>query len=481
MQKEKYLIMRDRQLMFSPAYWNIIYQTSLNTKRLYNVTLSKEWVYFKSGNQKSIFLKDDWSKKAEYIANKLLEDNKYFKRIENRVNQEKKNLERFLKKVKGTDFLKLSFKKLVSLANKIKKMCLNYDTANVLAWFLAGDKFQEKLRVSLKIPQEDFLTLVTPEEKTALSQLEYELLRYSKLIKQKRGGLEELARELSNNYGWIPFGYDGPQYWYKEHFIKELKKKSKLSIREIEKDINFIKKKDKEDSRKRKEIIRKFKLNKKQLELIKKANTLTQWTDERKKYTFQLYYWYSKILWEIEKKYTTPFKNLKYLFTEELAEIEKDRDYIKKVSAQRIKSDFIVEGDKGKLIIISEKKKNKILKEIEKQPKESEIKGIIACKGAENKYRGKVRIVLYPQDGKKIRKNDFLVATMTSPDYIQAMKKAAGFITDEGGVTCHAAIVAREMNKPCITGTKIATRALKDGDLVEVDAEKGIVRVLKRK
>ena len=60
------------------------------------------------------------------------------------------------------------------------------------------------------------------------------------------------------------------------------------------------------------------------------------------------------------------------------------------------------------------------------------------------------------------------------------MKKASAFITDEGGITCHASIMAREMKKPCIIGTKIATQVLKDGDLVEVDAQRGIVRILKK-
>ena len=68
---------------------------------------------------------------------------------------------------------------------------------------------------------------------------------------------------------------------------------------------------------------------------------------------------------------------------------------------------------------------------------------------------------------------------MTTPDYIPAMKKAAAFVTDEGGITCHAAIIAREMKKPCIVGTKIATQILHDGDLVEVDADKGVVRIIK--
>ncbi len=69
---------------------------------------------------------------------------------------------------------------------------------------------------------------------------------------------------------------------------------------------------------------------------------------------------------------------------------------------------------------------------------------------------------------------------MTTPDYVTAMNKAIGFITDEGGVTCHAAIIAREMKKPCIIGTKNATQILKDGDLVEVDTDNGIVKVIKK-
>ncbi|MBI2176404.1 hypothetical protein HYU40_03610 [Candidatus Woesearchaeota archaeon] len=59
------------------------------------------------------------------------------------------------------------------------------------------------------------------------------------------------------------------------------------------------------------------------------------------------------------------------------------------------------------------------------------------------------------------------------------MQKAAAIITDEGGVTSHAAIVARELGLPCIVGAKSATKSLKDGDKVEIDAETGIIRKLK--
>ena len=73
---------------------------------------------------------------------------------------------------------------------------------------------------------------------------------------------------------------------------------------------------------------------------------------------------------------------------------------------------------------------------------------------------------------------DIMVSPMTTPDFVPAMEKAAAFITDEGGIMCHAAIIAREMKKPCIIGTKIATDVLRDGDVVEVDAYSGIVRVI---
>ncbi|MBI4139701.1 hypothetical protein HY483_01940 [Candidatus Woesearchaeota archaeon] len=107
-----------------------------------------------------------------------------------------------------------------------------------------------------------------------------------------------------------------------------------------------------------------------------------------------------------------------------------------------------------------------------------EVSGTIAMMG---KVRGRVRIVIEYADMSKFKDGEILVSSMTVPDFLPAMKKAAAFVTDEGGITCHAAIVAREMEKPCIIGTKIATKVFKDGDLVEVDANKGIVRVLKRK
>ena len=103
------------------------------------------------------------------------------------------------------------------------------------------------------------------------------------------------------------------------------------------------------------------------------------------------------------------------------------------------------------------------------------IKGIIGSKGL---VRGTVKIVHNKSDLKKILPGDILCAVTTNPDYVPAMREAAAFVTDEGGMTCHAAIVAREMGKPCIVGIKNATSLLKDGQQVEVDANRGIVTPL---
>jgi len=105
------------------------------------------------------------------------------------------------------------------------------------------------------------------------------------------------------------------------------------------------------------------------------------------------------------------------------------------------------------------------------------INGQIAYSG---KVQGVVRVILTKNKINSIRNKEILVTTMTTPDFLPAMRKATAFITDEGGILCHAAIVSREFKKPCIIGTKIATKVLKDGDLVEVDANKGVVKILKR-
>lgn len=105
------------------------------------------------------------------------------------------------------------------------------------------------------------------------------------------------------------------------------------------------------------------------------------------------------------------------------------------------------------------------------------IKGQIGNKG---NTKGVVKIILNAQKADNFNDGDILVTGMTRPEFVPLMKRASAIVTDEGGITCHAAIVSRELDIPCIIGTKIVTKTLKDGDEVEVDADNGIVRIIKK-
>jgi len=100
------------------------------------------------------------------------------------------------------------------------------------------------------------------------------------------------------------------------------------------------------------------------------------------------------------------------------------------------------------------------------------LKGLAASPGA---AFGKVRVVVEEEDMEKVQKGDILVAKMTSPSWVPVMKKSRAIITDEGGITCHAAIVSRELGIPCVVGTAKATQTLEDNDTVTVNGYDGVV------
>ncbi|OGV95865.1 phosphoenolpyruvate synthase [Microgenomates group bacterium RBG_16_45_19] len=88
---------------------------------------------------------------------------------------------------------------------------------------------------------------------------------------------------------------------------------------------------------------------------------------------------------------------------------------------------------------------------------------------------GVVKIIKDPKDNDLVEKGDILVAPMTTPDFVPAMKRAVAIVTDQGGQTSHAAIVSRELGVPCVVGTQNATKKLKNHQLITVDASAGVV------
>lgn len=148
----------------------------------------------------------------------------------------------------------------------------------------------------------------------------------------------------------------------------------------------------------------------------------------------------------------------------------------KAILAKRYKSYFLVD-DQLFLTSKSQVAKNLGVHFVEESIKKAkQLKGNIAQMGI---ARGFVRRLMGHRQIHLLKEGEILVSPMTIPDFLPAMKKATAFVTDEGGILCHAAIVARELKKPCIIGTRFATHILRDGDFVEVNANLGIVTLLK--
>lgn len=168
---------------------------------------------------------------------------------------------------------------------------------------------------------------------------------------------------------------------------------------------------------------------------------------------------------------------LKYAMPEEILSLNLDA----KVLAERQKR-YVLELIGGELRLLAGKKADEYADEFYKNIKSSvdenitEFSGNPAYPGRAN---GKVVLVVHDNDLINVHEGDILVSPMTRTSFLPAMKRAAAFVTDEGGVTCHAAIMAREMKKPCVVGTKIASKILKNGMNIDVDADSGLIKIIK--
>jgi len=192
-----------------------------------------------------------------------------------------------------------------------------------------------------------------------------------------------------------------------------------------------------------------------------------------------------KYLQKIAEDYNVPFEVL-YLYS--LGEIKKIPDgfNLPEAEIQNRSAKYAMFYD-GKEHYYSGEESEEIIKEIHEEPSsENILKGIPANKG---KVKAKARILEYTLDDfgktenliKSMQKGEILVTETTGPEIMEACNKAVAIVTDEGGLLSHAAIISRELKIPCIVGTKFATSMIKTGDLIEVDAEKGIIKIISRK
>ena len=196
-------------------------------------------------------------------------------------------------------------------------------------------------------------------------------------------------------------------------------------------------------------------------------------------YLNQATYFIHPLLKEIAKRLKLNYRDLVYLTDRETknALLKKD-NYLEEIK-ERKKGFGVVFDKKFKVHLVGGQK----LKEFKKHfgqininiNKDQNILGVTAQPG---KIKGKICIINDTQDFEKFKRDQIQVTQMTTPNFISIIGKAKAIVTDIGGATCHAAIVSRELKIPCIVGTKIATKVLRDGDFVEMNANKGIIKKL---
>lgn len=182
---------------------------------------------------------------------------------------------------------------------------------------------------------------------------------------------------------------------------------------------------------------------------------------------------------EISKR--TKRKDLPWLKYEEIVEVIEGKEV---PTAERKKEIWIL-AKKNKWELVTGKEAETIKESFTSyffSKNVDSVKGMTANKGT---YRGRVKILKtifsdrINEELKKVQKGDVLIANTTGPEVMSACERAGAIVTDEGGITSHAAIISRERGIPCIVGTKIASHIFKDNDFVEVDANKGIVRKIR--
>ncbi|MBU1178683.1 hypothetical protein KJ903_05750 [Patescibacteria group bacterium] len=156
-------------------------------------------------------------------------------------------------------------------------------------------------------------------------------------------------------------------------------------------------------------------------------------------------------------------------------EVLRDDIPAKNILSERVKGyDIYVEN--GKLVCVHGQQSKEVRKIFAQDLGNiKKIKGVVASPGWAT---GRVKVVFTKKDLAEFKKGEILVTSMTTPNMVMIMHQAAAIITDEGGITCHAAIISRELQKPCIINTKIATQVLCNGEEVQVDANRGIARKL---
>jgi phosphohistidine swiveling domain-containing protein len=475
--KWKYLVNRRESLLFR----SIISNSHKYFKRITNIPWElKSAIRFTEGD---VFYDEKDLEKLRSIF--IKKGDKVFNNFKKRLLEYVNNLDVVASEVEKTNCSKLTKDELNKLLDKYMKAALY--AGNFLLPIPIIDKIiSKKILDSLsKTPerqkQELLGILIYPSKENY--HIKEEKAFYDLIKNYNKKDFNKLLRIHLNKFDWIGArGYYFNDYWKKDNILKRIKNFISQK-KDIDKEIENLEKIKKEKLSSFEKIIKELK--------IKKTSSLYKLILIAKEYAY-LRTWRTDVIYRAGYKARNLFYEIAeraglnkddiihFTLLEAIEMAKKEKSLLSSKQLRKRKKIFTSVAIKNKYIIISDKDLEEKIKDIVLEKRESKTKEVSGNVAFQGKVRGRVKIVFTTKDLNKVKQGNILVAVMTFPHYISAMEKAAAFVTDEGGILCHAAIISREMKKPCIIGTKIATKVLKDGDLVEVDANKGVVRILKK-
>jgi len=323
---------------------------------------------------------------------------------------------------------------------------------------------------------EAFSVLTTPNEKSFMQQQDEDFCKLLMLAQENDPSFENALNAHAKKYDWLQFHYDGPTLLDKLYFQQVIESELKQGIDGRQK---LVEAEAKAEALKQKQagLYAVLSLDENEKYWLEVAKAFLFLKGLRKDAVFYGHRHAERLFVEIGKRLGISVKEVKHLTRSELKQSLENACVDKKLLAERLKF-MVMYVENGLESIYAGQEADEYWAKV-KQAKVSaevtEIKGTPACPGF---VRGVVKFVARVEDIPKMNQGDILISFATNPNLVPAMKKAGAIVTDEGGITCHAAIVSRELGIPCVVGTKVATKWLKDGDLIEVDATNGIVRKL---
>ncbi len=443
-------------------------------------------------NGDEYLLDSDFEILCEKLDNYLQNDINFFEKFAKIEFDMVEEVKAYLKYLKNKNLEILSFKELYEEMKKFNDIYIKT--------FIPGmtrpddyliDRLEKEL-IDTKFTKKDieiiFSKISTCPNYFPLSYSEEPLDLLKIALEMRRGkDIEELIDQHIQKYSWIK----GPLEFEDTAFTKEdyLSRLNTLISYDIEAKIENINNVRKNNDIVYERILEQYNFNEKTKKLIKAIRDFIFLRTYTTEYSDNLFYLGRHTIFkEISNRTDIIVEDLIMLDDKEILHILKNQGImgkeIKNVIKNR-KDGFAMIWINGKVQTVFGNESLELQAEIARtykslnaEEEKSDRKIILGSIANKGKVRGIARVLNTYQDIYKVEKGDIIVATMTTPDYVSAMEKAAGFITDEGGITCHAAIISREFNVPCIVCTLNGTKEIKDGQMIELDAYTGKVYIL---